>query len=322
MITGAKGGIYGGGVVAAYQPDYDINGNEIAYVGRPSAFELKSGTIAGNVANGYGGGVYLGSNTEFILNGGEILGNFSSSYGGGVSCAVGTNIQLKSGKIAYNIAGRSGGGIYLRGLEYVNKTTLTIEDKMQILYNQANNGGGIGGIVCTVDMKGGIVQGNGAEEGAGFDLYSACMNLSGGKIINNVAQSNGGGILFAATERSWSYSNSSIHFSDSGEHLLRITGGAIENNTALHGNGIYLSRATLESTQDIVDNILNNNKTILNSIGLEIAPQEASKDAALIKIITPNNNKVFFIWLGVGLGIAFLVMVFGLIFYFIKTKNN
>ena len=193
---------------------------------------------------------------------------------------------------------------------------------MQIVYNKASNGGAVGGIVCTVDMQGGLVQGNSAEEGAGFDLYSACMNCSGGKIANNIAESNGGGIFFAANEKDWSYSNTATHNIDTGEHLLRITGGTIENNAALHGNGIYLSRTTLEATQNIVDSILNENKTILNSSGIETAPQEASKDVAQIKIIRTNNNKVFFIWLGVGLGIAFLVIIFGLIFYFIKTKNS
>lgn len=250
LITGTNGNIYGGAIVV---------GCLLGYTGQPSFVEMQSGSIAGNISSGYGGGIFVGSNAKFVLNGGDIIGNYSSSFGGGISVEGQSSIELNSGKIAYNTAGVSGGAVYLMGNQYLKLTNLTIANTIQILYNQAKWGGGVAGIIATVSMQGGLIQGNRAIEGGGFDLYSSCFTMVSGKIIENSAEKKGGAILFGATEQEWTYTNENTGYHDEGRHLLKIDSGIIEKNSAAEAGGIYLLKVFFEATPQMEEYINKNN---------------------------------------------------------------
>jgi hypothetical protein len=59
---------------------------------------MNSGTISGNSASSYGGGVYVDSGT-FTMSGGTISGNTSNYYGGGVYVSSGTFTKQSGGVI-------------------------------------------------------------------------------------------------------------------------------------------------------------------------------------------------------------------------------
>lgn len=315
LITGANGGINGGAIVVGCISETDENGNTIAYSGPAPVLTMEGGTLAGNVANGYGGAVYLGSNAKFVLNGGAIVGNHSSSYGGGVFAAVQSTVQLSSGTIAYNDAGRAGGGVYLHGKDYLKITTLTIEKSAKIINNQADHGGGIGGIVCNVTMTGGTVQGNKAREGAGFDLYAVEMKMSGGKIAENIAETRGGAILFAATEQKWMYIQDNIIYS--GIHSLEITGGEIINNSATEGAAISASRVSVGITQEMLDKINKGNSKTQDDNAVQIAKQEEGRDATSFKVINQQARSFYTFCISVIIGALLVIVVVWVISCFV-----
>lgn len=81
--------------------------------------ELKSGSISGNKAGNYGGGVYVKANNyktaTFRMSGGTVKGN-EARYGGGVY-VLSSALEMSGGEITGNIAERNGGGVYYAPLD-------------------------------------------------------------------------------------------------------------------------------------------------------------------------------------------------------------
>lgn len=84
-------------------------------------FTMTGGTISGNTANQYGGGVCLWGYAKFTMTGGSITGNNANSAGGGVY------MQTKEGTFTVsgtpNITGNTGSNVYLNT---GNRATFTI----------------------------------------------------------------------------------------------------------------------------------------------------------------------------------------------------
>lgn len=77
-----------------------------------NTFILESGTIAGNIAYNYGGGIYLDNGSTFLMKGGSIRYN-TAKQGGGVYLWGRTtvcSITISGGTIANNIVKNSGSG--------------------------------------------------------------------------------------------------------------------------------------------------------------------------------------------------------------------
>jgi hypothetical protein len=87
---------------------------------------MQDGTISGNTATSYGGGVYVFSGGTFTMNGGTISGNTATSYGGGVYVERGTFIK-------------TGGAIYGDDAEQNLKNT-AISGIGHALYGATNKG--------------------------------------------------------------------------------------------------------------------------------------------------------------------------------------
>ena len=140
-ITENKALDYGGGVVTFPQYSKKITIN------------INNGEISGNkVTRGSGGAVaaFFGV-TELNIKDGTLTGNSARSYGGGVFLYDATNVTISGGTISENKASQ-GGGVYLWPTSAANQTGGSIEN------NVANAGGGVYG--GTYTMTGGVIKDN------------------------------------------------------------------------------------------------------------------------------------------------------------------
>ena len=141
-ITGNKALDYGGGIVTFPQQSQKITIN------------INNGEISGNkVTRGSGGAVaaFFGV-TELNIKGGTLTGNSAYQFGGGVFLYQATNVTISGGTISENKALRGGGGVCLREGSAVKQTGGSIEN------NVAKVGGGI--YSGTYTMTGGVIKDN------------------------------------------------------------------------------------------------------------------------------------------------------------------
>ena len=141
-ITENKALDYGGGVVTFPQYSKKITIN------------INNGEISGNkVTGGSGGAVaaFFGV-TELNIKDGTLTGNSAYQFGGGVFLYQATNVTISGGTISENKALRGGGGVCLFAGSEVKQTGGSIEN------NVANVGGGVYG--GTYTMTGGIIKDN------------------------------------------------------------------------------------------------------------------------------------------------------------------
>lgn len=140
-ITGNTALDYGGGILTFPQQNQQITIN------------INNGNISGNqVTEGSGGAVaaFFGV-TELNVKGGTLSGNSAKNYGGGVFLYDATNVTISGGTISENKASQ-GGGVYLWPTSAVKQTNGSIEN------NVANVGGGVCG--GTYTMTGGVIKDN------------------------------------------------------------------------------------------------------------------------------------------------------------------
>lgn len=229
--------------------------------------------ITGNEAAVRGGGMYLEGGT---VTGCTISGN-TAKYGGGVY-AYYVSSTFTDSTLSYNQATETGGGLYSDAMSKVTNCTFA--------NNSAKNGGGIYGLV---DMTGGKLTGNTAEENggglqvgyayqkekcvltdteisgntakngggiySGTNYYSVgTLTLDDVRVFENTASENGGG-LYAPLNRTY---NSFYHY---------VLKDALfyENKAEINGGGVYLEKGkgtfTVSGTTDIQDNVCSGNGT-------------------------------------------------------------
>ncbi len=228
-----------------YYTAFDEDGNTVYRV-------YTSGGLTGSSTSSSkptsGGGIYISSaSAEFTMDGGTITGNYASSYGGGVYFHGGSSdetvgtLTMNAGVISANTSSSMGGGIH------VTDYTDFVMNGGAIFGNSANNGGGLyANWKCTITLNDGSeIIGNKATSGNGGGLnieYSDVLNLNGGVIADNTASSCGGGVYV--------YENNGGTQNDS----INITGGMISGNTASSGGGIYCSG--VYSSEDSIDVVM------------------------------------------------------------------
>ena len=225
-----------------------------------ASFIMSGGTLSGNMARtrgnswktnsygGHGGGIY-GENAEISIGSGALVdGNMSRGHGGGIYGTVGSTIIVE-GTVSDNTAiGRSssrtygsGGGIYnSRGVIQVKDGSVT--------GNTSSYSYG-GGLYCTgdggkIEISGGEISENQAAIGGGVYVANpAALEMSGGEVRGNTAQSgDGGGIYMAGTQSA------------------QISGGEISDNEASSGmgGGIYFrgyASGGVNTTELNLDNV-------------------------------------------------------------------
>ena len=143
---------------------------------------MNGGTISGNNANNYGGGVYVvDSGSSFTMSGGEISNNKAEgSYGGGVYVSGGGAFMMKGGTIS-DCTAKYGGGVY-GGTNNFTMNGGTISG-----CNATFGGGIFVRTSITITMNGGTISGNNATDGGNgvfFDIASK-LNMSGTAKVEN-----------------------------------------------------------------------------------------------------------------------------------------
>ena len=188
--SSAVGGMPGTGKITG---GYSQFGGGI-YVNKNATLNIEKGTIAGNKAKEYGGGIYVLGTLN--MTGGTIEGNEASTDGGGIHVADPGKLDLNSVTITDNYASAFGGGICLDTSKDASISNC------EIFGNEAGKrGGGVfaGSDGKTLTISGTRINGNKARWGAGLASGQGtdAIVISGGALSDNEASEFGGGIWVA-----------------------------------------------------------------------------------------------------------------------------
>ncbi|MBQ7048429.1 MAG: hypothetical protein IJN86_05725 [Clostridia bacterium] len=169
------------------------NGGAIA-IARGCTVDMEKGTLRGNIAD-KGGAVSCyssnnGGNPEFNLKGGTISGNYATTYGGGVCIRNGNGHEFSGGTISGNYAQR-GAGVYVGISERtgVYNGGLTLSGNVLIQSNGSESDTNSGTVLGSSYIAEATVEGGGI-----YIESDQPLNMNGGTVDNNVSITNGGGI--------------------------------------------------------------------------------------------------------------------------------
>lgn len=243
---------------------------------------------AGAVANpGNGGGLHISGDGDVSISGGTVNGNFAAQEGGGLWNSTGT-LTITGTTISNNTVNaednagndQGGGGVFNNG------GTLDI-DNATITDNQADinagNGGGVMTVGGTVTIDGGTISGNSAvRAGGGIENNAGTVTLTdvtlggtlaadgntaginggglhvsgvgiteifGGRVSNNVAGQEGGGL--------WNSASGSMVIQSSGSGGTLIdsnTANGDDAATVQGGGGIFNVGGTLSISDATISN--------------------------------------------------------------------
>ncbi len=236
---GIGGGIFNSGKLVATNLTVDGNTNQTAnnksyeaggiYSAGGSAWlEITGGSVSNNLAHGNAGGLRLTNYaklTDVTISGNKTLhGTSDNVIGGGFySSGTGTRIILDNTKVDGNTADGRGGGIYNADAH------LILQNGSEVTNNkiEAKNAGG-----TDVARRGGGIWNSGR----------GTLEISDGKINNNVSSGEGGGLTI------WDAGTSAT-----------LTNTEISGNTAFgHGGGFRLRYGVVEGTNVTISD----NKTL------------------------------------------------------------
>ena len=327
-FKGATQSVWGGACIYLYTSTLDMfggkltggkvteggGGGAIALDDQKCIFNMYGGEISGNNGRNYGGAIFRKFNANipnttggaFNMYGGTIKDN-TAKNGGAFFSTTGGTINMTGGTISGNTATQSsndagGGAIYMRG-----NGTINISGSAQITGNSSSLDGGAilmgwgeinisgsvkinnntasrwGGAIClrqdsnqstTLNMRGGEISGNKAnsEGGAVHVLDKDCQFfLYDGKITGNT--SGDGGAIYLNQEPSW----------------LIMQGGEISGNTATgNGGGVYIYRSG--SVCQLYSGKIENNKASGNGGGIYINPSNSGQLRVGNKPLVQNNT--------------------------------
>ncbi|MCL2212188.1 MAG: hypothetical protein FWB95_09730 [Treponema sp.] len=177
----------------------------------------------------------------------------------------------------------------------VDGGTLTMLTGSEITGNRSTDGystgtsaGGIGIISGTLNLNGGKIHSNTANDGGGITMNNGTINFTSGEISNNQASSSGGGIYMRGGTLTMSggliannTSNSSIeggggvwmYTGGTITAIFNMTGGIIRGNRAINasgrGGGVLVWSGTFTKTGNSIiygDNEGTNSNTAANAI--------------------------------------------------------
>jgi uncharacterized repeat protein (TIGR02543 family) len=198
---------------------------------------ISGGLINGNHA--FRGGAIFNDNSKLIISGGTISNNSSEGYGGAIFNA-GT-FNMTDGTISNNSTCNGtgiGGGVYngcrIIGNEEIDSVVMT-QSGGKIINNAAFVGAGVyNEALATYTLNGGSVSSNGssATTNGGGICNNGTLNIAGGNVSNNQAQT-GGGVYNNRT----GYKYNKKTYSDA---EANISGGSISDNVSVYyGGAVY-----------------------------------------------------------------------------------
>jgi Domain of unknown function DUF11 len=171
----------------------------------PGSLIVEDGSsVAGNTAEGAGGGIDLSNGSNLTLDGSEVTDNVAGTTGGGINGDEGDvgpgAIYVQNGaRVDDNIAGTGGGGIYQ------STGTVAVQDESWVDDNrtQEGDGGGIyaaGGPAQVSLLEGSEVaqnraEGAGAVGGGIFVGAEESLTLEESTVAGNLSAVDGGGVF-------------------------------------------------------------------------------------------------------------------------------
>jgi hypothetical protein len=258
---------------------------------------LNDCAITGNVASGYGGGIFNDSDNGDIknsrpafltINNSMFTGNSAGSIGGGVyNYAVVSNtasLTVNNSTFTANSAGDSGGGIGNFSADYVDFATVFLNNCTLSGNSAVVDGGGISnfagaGGYATLEVNNNTLTNNSSQYGGGMSntvaLFGyALIDLSNSTVSGNSAQA-GGGVHNEGGE-------------DSAGTELHIRNSTLAGNSATDaGGGIYNYQSnrepgpldlvnTILDAGDSGENIYNDGYGITISLGYNLSSDDGS----------------------------------------------
>lgn len=204
---------------------------------------IDTSPISGNVAQGSGGGLFNAGAMD--LDGTPVFSNTSAQIAGGIYNAA--IMSLTNASITSNTARFEAGGLANVGTVFLTATT--------IVANASDLGGGVVNH-GTLDTVGAIIANNEAVygDGGGIRNYSGTAHLRQGRITDNQAAGNGGGVWNRdalhmtdvmirdniADADGDGYGGGGGLYSEAITSTAILTGTSIISNSAQDGGGVYL----------------------------------------------------------------------------------
>lgn len=182
-------------------------------------FSISSGYIEGNKSVS-GAGAYVAGGGNFTMTGGGLQFNEASGNGGGASLDGGS-FNISDGAIVQNHSVLGGGAVYIVGGGDFNMTG----GKLQQNTTDANGGGAY---ICDgeLNVTNGSIEDNSADlDGGGICILNGAVDMGSGQITSNTCGQYGGGIYV--------FNESAIE-----KRNVTISGGSLNNNTAMYGGGL------------------------------------------------------------------------------------
>lgn len=232
--TGSGGGVY----ISGY------NGGEGNV--KPVIFNMKAGTVSGNLAEtpsgavtvGAGGGIFMRECYATLGESGnsatcEISGNMCGQFGGGVyvTSSIGTGsfsstLTMNNGVVKNNTAGQRGGGIYM-------KQSILKMNGGDVTYNTAT-----------------------ALHAGGIDLNNTEFTMTGGNVSYNNAGKRGGGIYYnnepdngdTWKDRDFIFTGGNISYNKAGEDYTINPDGYDVNKEGEYGGGVCIYTGANDGT--------------------------------------------------------------------------
>ena len=195
-------------------------------------------TVSGNTSSGTGGGIM--NTGTLTLDHTTVTNNSTKQAGGGIYSS--NSLTLTDCTISDNTTAANGGGVYNAAYATASLTGTTVSG------NSGSFGGGIdSGYKSTITLSDCTISGNSASGSAAGLLvdYYAMATLTGCTISGNTASNDGGGIVDAGT--------------------LAISDSTIENNNAVNGVGLYLTRYGSATLTDCA--VTDNTGSATNGLG-------------------------------------------------------
>ncbi|MBO5869060.1 MAG: hypothetical protein J6Q54_09140, partial [Oscillospiraceae bacterium] len=183
-------------------------------------------TVSGGIISGCtavkGGAVYMKAGTFEVSGTGVIQDCAASDNGGAVYMTAGTFKVSGTGVIQNCTSGGNGGAVYMTDGTFEMSEAGAIQN-----CTATTNGGAVYLQGGTVNISGGTMTANRAQDGAGAYMAGGTMNISDtAGITGNIASANGGGAYLA-------------------DGTLSVTGGSIASNAASNGAGVYMGGGTM-----------------------------------------------------------------------------
>lgn len=273
------------------------------HVTSEAIFELTSGSILENEADGHGGGIHSSYECNLILTGGDITNNTVTGRGGGIHINTGGSLELNGTNIISNKALKTPHYDYCEvkfnqadaTYSWGERSSNSTEDDIETGY-----GGGVTIDAGTCKMFTGTISSNNAVSGGGgvalvmintsssnsSQLKVGEFTLVDGIISNNSTEGDGAGIYLM--KNTMSNVTSVPESIQKGIPQILIQKGSVIQNTANgNGGGIYQDEKTKFRIEEGTDVILDGNESLNGSGGaVYIAQGEAEVEGGTI-----SNNR-------------------------------